>query len=124
MGVAIINSTLGLLFKDRSRAAAKLKETLEGLAVFNNDNATSPEDRAFWKCADGSSIALNDFLDYVVQPYVANYLIMEDLEVSEMKADEIRTASRKYGLKFNFETDDGRVDNITMDGMASAPAKV
>ena len=65
MGVAIINSTLGKIFKDQLRAAAELNAMLKSLAVFQKDNAQSPKDEASWKDADGSSIALNDFLDYV-----------------------------------------------------------
>jgi hypothetical protein len=37
MGVAIINSTLGLIFKDRSKADAKLRSTLENLVIFAID---------------------------------------------------------------------------------------
>ena len=48
---------------------------------------------------------------------------MEDLDVMETKADEIHTVSKKYGLKYNFKTDDERVDKITMEGTRTS-AKV
>jgi hypothetical protein len=120
MGVAIINSTLALIFKDRSTAALNLKTMFEDLVEFKITNAKTENDRAFWKGADSSSLTLNDFLDFVVQPFVANLLIMKDLDVTETKAEEIRTTSRKYGLRYNFETDDGRVDKISMDYMTSS----
>jgi uncharacterized integral membrane protein len=114
MGVAIINSTIDLIFSDRSAAAAKLESTLEGLIVFKIDNERAAN-LNFWKGANSLSIALTDFLVFVVQPLVATLLISEDLGISESEAEETRVASKKYGLKFNFETDDGRVDDITMD---------
>jgi RTC4-like protein len=120
MGVAIINSTVGLLFKDRSKTASKLENTLQNLVLFITDNAKSPNDLVYWKGARGSSLSLNDFLDYIVQPYVAISLIMEDLKVTEIEAEETRITSRKYGLHFNFKTDDDRVDKITMDYVTSA----
>lgn len=120
MGVAIINSTLGLIFKDRSMVAEDLCSTLEDLVIFRRENAKSHDDQAFWKGAGASSIALNDFMDFVVQPYVAILLIMEDLGITETEAEATRIMSRKYGLKFNFETDDGRVDEITMGNAMSA----
>ena len=120
MGVAIINSTLNLIFKDRSMAAAELRSTLEDLVTFKSDNAKTDNDQAFWKGAGASSISLNDFLDFVVQPFVTILLIKEDLGITETDAEEIRIMSRRYGLKFNSETDDGRVDEITMENATSA----
>ena len=55
-----------------------------------------------------------DFLDFVVQPFVATLLINQDLKVGEREAEETRIQSKKYGLKYNFNTDDGRMDDITM----------
>lgn len=115
MGVAIINSTLGLIFKDRSTATAELGSTLENLVIFRRGNEKSGDDQTFWKGAGASSITLNDFLDFVLQPFVAMLLIMEDLEITETEAEETRVLSRRYGLRFNFETDDGRVDEITLE---------
>jgi hypothetical protein len=114
MGVAIINSTLRRIFKDSSTAALTLRSTLDRFIIFKTDNAKTEDDQAFWKGADGFSIILNDFLDYVLQPHVANLLIMDDLKIMDTEAEETRCMSKKYGLKFNFETDDGRVDEITM----------
>jgi hypothetical protein len=114
MGVAIINSSLDLIFPDKSAAAAKLEKTLEGLIVYKTDNETGAN-LNFWKGANSLSIALPDFLVFVVQPLVATLLISDDLQISESEAEETRVASKKYGLKFNFETDDGRVDDITME---------
>ena len=124
MGVAVINSTLSLIFKDRSAAAEELWSTFDGLVIFKTDNAKSHNDQAFWEGAGGSSIALNDFLDFVVQPHVATLLIMEDLRMTEKEAEETRIISKKYGLKFNFEIDDGRVDEITMENARISAARI
>jgi hypothetical protein len=124
MGVAVINSALGLIFKDRRMEAEKLRVTLETLVLFKASNAKSENDRAFWKGAGGTSINFNDFLDYVLQPFVAILLITEDLGLTESEAENTRSMSRRYGLKFNFETDDGRVDEITMGMAMSAHLKV
>jgi hypothetical protein len=42
---------------------------------------------------------------------------MEDLGITDAEAEETRIMSRRYGLKFNFETDDGLVDDITMENL-------
>ena len=95
------------MFQDKSLATAQLQETLENLVVFKQDNAKSNDEIAFWKGAGASLIKLNDFLDYVIQPSVAILLIREDLRITITDAENIHTTSRRYGLKFNFETDDG-----------------
>ena len=120
MGITIINSTLSLMFKDRSTAAAELGSTLDSLVLFKLENAESHDNQAFWKGANANSITLNDFLDFVVQPYVAILLIKEDLGITEMEAEATRIKSRRYGIKFNYQTDDGRVDEITMENVISA----
>jgi len=114
MGVAIINYTLNLIFVDRLAAVEALSSTLNSLISFRTDNKT-PDDLPFWKSTSASSITLNNFfLNFVIQPFVATLLISDDLGITKMEAEKTHVTSRKYGLKFNFETDDSRVDDITM----------
>ena len=113
MGVTIINSTLNLIFVDRLAAVEALSSMLNSLISFRTDNKT-PDDLHFWKSTSTSSITLNNFLDFVIQPFVATLLISDDLRITKMEAEKTHVTSRKYGLKFNFETDDSQVDNITM----------
>jgi len=46
-------------------------------------------------------------------------LIGQDLKLGEKEAEEIHIISKKYGLKFNFETDDGQIDDIVIKNVAS-----
>jgi hypothetical protein len=112
MGVMIINSTLGQMFNHGSGALDELGSTFATLIPSKTD--VSHPEFMFWKGADASSVSLKDFLDFVVQPFVATLLISQDLKVGEKEAEETRISSKQYGLQFNFNTDDGRVDDITM----------
>ena len=113
MGVMIINSSLAQMFSHGSGAFDELGSTLATLISLKTVDASHPE-FIFWKSADASSVSPKDFLDFVVQPFVATLLISQDLNVGETEAEETRITSKQYGLKFNFNTDDGRIDDITM----------
>ena len=113
MGVMIINSTLGRMFDYRSGAFDELGSTLVTLISLKSKDISHPES-LFWKNTDASSVSPKDFLDFIVQPFVASLLISQDLKVGEKEAEETRIASKQYGLKYNFNTDDGRMDDITM----------
>ena len=113
MGVMIINSTLGRMFNQESGAFDDLGSTLATLTLLKTKDVSQPE-FSFWKGADASSVSPKDFLDFVVQPFVATLLISQDLKVGEKEAEETRITSKQYGLKFNFNTEDGRMDDITM----------
>jgi hypothetical protein len=113
MGVMIINSTLGRMFNLGSGALDELGSTLATLISSKTQDVSHPE-FMFWNNADAFSVSLKDFLDFVVQPFVATLLISEDLKVDEKEAEKIRIASKQYGCMFNFDTDDGRMDDIAM----------
>jgi hypothetical protein len=113
MGVMVINSTLDQMFNHGSDAFDELGSTLATLTSSKTKDISHPE-FIFWKGADASSVSRKDFLDFVVQPFVATLLISQDLKVGEREAEETRIQSKKYGLKYNFNTDDGRMDDITM----------
>ena len=113
MGVMIINSTLSQMFNVNSGAFDELSSTLSMLISMKTQDISNP-DFTFWKNADSSSVSPAAFLDFVVQPFVATLLIGQDLNMGERDAEEIRIASKEFGLKFNCNTDDGRMDDITM----------
>ena len=113
MGVMIINSTLARMYENVSSVSDDLASTLVTV-ISSKINDNSDSDITFWENADESSLSLKDFLDFVAQPFVANLLISKDLDVDEKVAEETRLQSKKYGLSFNFNTDDGRMDDITM----------
>jgi hypothetical protein len=113
MGVMIINSTLGRMFIPGSNIFDELASTLATLISSKTHDVSHP-DFMFWKNADASSVPHKDFLDFVVQPFVATLLISKDLNIDEKEAEETRISSKQYGFKFNFNTDDGRMDDITM----------
>ena len=113
MGVMIINSTLAQMYENVSSVSDDLASTLVTV-ISSKINDNSDSDITFWENADESSLSLKDFLDFVAQPFVANLLISKDLDVDEKVAEETRLQSKKYGLSFNFNTDDGRMDDITM----------
>lgn len=124
MGVMIINSTLGRMFDHGSGAFDELGSTLATLISLKPKEVSHPE-FMFWKNADASSVSPKDFLGFVVQPFVATLLISQDLKVGEKEAEETRIASKQYGLKYNFNTDDGRMDDITMkNAMLSSKERV
>jgi len=52
----------------------------------------------FWEGANASLVSLKDFLDFVVQPFIAMLLIGQDLKLGEKEAEETRIISKKYGL--------------------------
>ena len=113
MGVMIINSTLDQMFNHGSDAFDELGSTLATLTSLKTKDVSHPE-FMFWKGADASSVSCKDFLTFVVQPFVATLLISQDLNVGEREAEETRIQSKKYGLEYNFNTDDGRMDDITV----------
>ena len=113
MGVMIINSTLARMYENVSSVSDDLASTLVTV-ISSKINDNSDSDITFWENADESSLSLKDFLDFVAQPFVANLLTSKDLDVDEKVAEETRLQSKKYGLSFNFNTDDGRMDDITM----------
>lgn len=113
MGVMIINSTLARMYENVSSVSDDLASTLVTV-ISSKINDNSDSDITFWENADESSLSLKDFLDFVAQPFVANLLISKDLDVDEKVAEETRLQSKKYSLSFNFNTDDGRMDDITM----------
>ena len=113
MGVMIINSTLGQMFNHGSGAFDDLGSTLVTLTSLKTKDVSHPE-FMFWKSVDASSISLKDFLDFVVQPFIATLLISQDLKVSKKDAEETRIMSKQYGFTFNFNTDDGQINDITM----------
>jgi hypothetical protein len=113
MGMMIINSTLGRMFNLGSAVYEDLGSTLVTLILSKTKDVLHPE-FMFWKDADALSVPPKDFLDYIVQPFVATLLISQDLTVGEKEAEETRIRSKKYGLNFNYNTDDGRMDDITM----------
>ena len=113
MGVMIINSTLVRMFNQESGAFDELSSTLVTLISSKSHDVSHPE-FMFWKNADASSVPFKDFINFVVQPFVATLLISKDLNIDEKKAEETRITSKQYGYKFNFNTDDGRMDDITM----------
>ena len=106
MGVMIINSTLARMYENVSSVSDDLASTLVTV-ISSKINDNSDSDITFWENADESSLSLKDFLDFVAQPFVANLLISKDLDVDEKVAEETRLQSKKYGLSFNFNTDDG-----------------
>jgi hypothetical protein len=116
MGVMIINSTLGRMFNLGSGALDELGSTLATLISSKTQDVSHPE-FMFWNNADAFSVSLKDFLDFVVQPFVATLLISQDLKVGEKEAEETRITSKQYGITFNSNTDDGRMDDITMKNM-------
>jgi hypothetical protein len=113
MGMMIINSTLGRMFNLGSAVYEDLGSTLVTLILSKTKDVLHPE-FMFWKDTDALSVPPNDFLDYIVQPFVAKLLISQDLKVGEKEAEETRIRSKKYGLNFTYNTDDGRMDDITM----------
>jgi RTC4-like domain len=118
MGVMIINSTLGRMFNHGSGAFDELGSTLATLtSLKTTDVSESDPEFMFWESVDASSVSPKDFLDYVVQPFVATLLISQDLKVGEKEAEETRITSKQYGITFNSNTDDGRMDDITMKNM-------
>jgi hypothetical protein len=124
MGVMIINSTLGRMFNHGSGPFDELGSTLVTLTSLKTKDVSHPE-FMFWKSADASSVSPKDFLDFVVQPFVATLLISQDLKVGEKEAEETRIMSKQFGLKFNSNTDDGRMDDITMkNAMLGSKEKV
>src|ERR1700678_226998 len=113
MGVMVINSTIGRMFNQVSGVIDELGSTLTTLSSLITQNV-SHADFFIWESADASSVSPKDFLDFVVLPFVATLLISQDLKVGEKEAEDSRIKSKQYGLNFNFNTDDGRIDDITM----------
>jgi len=95
-----------------------LGSTLKTLTSLKTNDKSHP-DFTFWEGENASSVSLKDFLDFVVQPFVGMLLIGQDLKLDEKETEETCIISKKYGLKFNFETDDGRIDDITIKNVAS-----
>ena len=87
MGVMIINSAVSQMFDNRSSMSEDLGSTLETLMSLKTDNKLHP-DFTFWEGVNVSSVSLKDFLDFVVQPFVAMLLIVQDLKLGEKEAEE------------------------------------
>ena len=59
-------------------------------------------------------IMLRDFLIYIVVPETAVLLIAKELSVTRAHANNIQLESKEYSKAFYSETDDGRIDDITI----------
>jgi hypothetical protein len=60
----------------------------------------------FWNSADGRSISLTNFIEFVVAPHIANLLIQEDLQTTEVNANGHRLRSKDIGDAFHYSHGD------------------
>ena len=102
--VEIISSAIWSLIDDHDLISETLQGTLYDLIL--NQKKTVTTFNGFWKDADGRSILLTNFIEYIAIPHTANLLISEDLHENDARADEVRHISMNYGMAFNMGNDD------------------
>jgi hypothetical protein len=102
--------------KDRMSIIGDLQGSLAD--VFENHRDPTISLANFWNSpdgnsADGRSISLTNFIEFVVTPHIANLLIAEDLHVSEECANGHRLRSRDVGSGLQYGDDnDAEVDRL------------
>jgi hypothetical protein len=79
--------------------------------VFENHRDSTISFAGFWDSANGRSISLTNFIEFVVTPHIANLLIEEDLLVSEDCANSHRLRSKDVGHAFQHGNDNDEVTN-------------
>ena len=70
--------------------------------VFENHQDSTIALAGFWDCANGLSVSLTNFIEFVVTPHIANLLIQDDLQITEDSANGHRLRSKDIGDAFQY----------------------
>ena len=107
--VATISSAIWSLVDDRNVISETLESTLQDIILNHTETVTTFN--GFWNGANGRTILLTNFIEYIVTPHITNLLISEDLHETENGADRVRHVSMKYGMMFNGGNENDDNDN-------------
>jgi hypothetical protein len=95
--------------KDRMTIVGELQAALSEL--IENHQDTTIAFAGFWELADGRSVSLTCFIEFVVTPHIANLLIQEDLQTTEDSANANRLRSKDIGDAFQYANENDDSEN-------------
>jgi hypothetical protein len=85
--------------------------------VFENHQDSTIAVAGFWDSANGLSISLTNFIEFVVTPHIANLLIQNDLQITEDNANGHRLRSKDIGDAFQYSHENDDEDEVGVENL-------